>query len=101
MNLDLHTLSIGASLQRPISKQDIQRRDDWMDRHTNELFSLAKDALTTRKAALRCAECATTGDHATADCPFPARHVPMFPELESNTPAQAVPCDIKPTKPDQ
>ena len=30
-----------------------------------------------------CSECARSG-HATADCPFPARHVPMFPELETN-----------------
>ena len=87
MNLTPHELSIGLSLQRPISKQDIQRREDWMNRFTPELFSLAKEALTnresTRKASLRCDECGTTGDHATADCKFPTKHIPLFPELES------------------
>lgn len=84
MNLTLHDISIGESLQSPISAQDIIRRDAWMILHTRELFSLAKEALTTRqeqrKAALVCHECATTGQHATADCPFPHKHVPLFPE---------------------
>lgn len=61
-----------------------------MERHTDDLFALAREALTTRalelaatrKAALRCDECATTGDHSTADCRFPHKHVPLFPELE-------------------
>jgi hypothetical protein len=83
--LDLHSLSIGLSLQRPISKQDIQRRDEWLDSHTMELFGLAKEALETRKLAAkvfcRCHECGSTGDHATADCPFPTKHVSLFPEL--------------------
>jgi len=64
MNLDLHTLSIGWSLQRPIGDDDVRRRDMWMERHTDELFALAKEALTaralelaaTRKASLRCDE---------------------------------------------
>jgi len=84
MNLDLHTLSIGASLQRPISKQDIARRDEWMDRHTDELFSLAKEALAARVEAKKsfcfCDECGSRGDHNTADCPFPHKHLPLFPE---------------------
>ena len=84
MNLTLHDLSIGESLQSPISAQDIIRRDTWMILHTRELFSLAKEALTTRqersKAALVCDECATTGSHSTENCPFPARHIPLFPE---------------------
>ena len=91
MNLTTHELSIGLSLQRPISKQDIARRDEWMDHHTEELFSLAKEALMERarlehhrdlwkNAAIRCDECATTGQHSTAECPFPAKHIPLFPE---------------------
>ena len=84
MNLTIHELSIGLSLQRPISKQDLQRQVDWMERYMGEMFILAKEALVNRemerKAALRCDECATTGQHATADCPFPARHIPLFPE---------------------
>ena len=87
MNLTIHELSIGLSLQRPISKQDLQRRDDWMERYIGEMFILAKEALVNRemerKAALVCHECATTGQHDTASCPFPHRHVPLFPELEA------------------
>ena len=89
--LDLHTVSIGLSLQSPISIDDNCRRDQWMIRHTRELFALAKLGIiardaeieANRKASLRCDECASTGDHATADCPFPARHVPLFPEMEA------------------
>ena len=88
MNLNLHDISIGESLQRPISAQDLIRRDAWMILHTSELFSLAKEALlnreSQRKASLVCHECATTGQHDTADCPFPARHIPLFPELEND-----------------
>ena len=84
MNLTIHELSIGLSLQRPISKQDLQRREDWMERYIGEMFILSKEALlnreSQRKASLVCHECATTGQHATADCPFPARHIPLFPE---------------------
>ena len=42
MKLTKHELSIGESLNRPISKHDIVKRDEWMDRHTDELFRLAK-----------------------------------------------------------
>lgn len=42
MKLTLHELSIGHSLQSPISTQDHQRRDEWMDSNTDELFRLAK-----------------------------------------------------------
>ena len=84
MNLTTHELSIGLSLQRPISKQDLQRQVDWMERYIGEMFILSKEALlnreSQRKASLVCHECATTGQHATADCPFPARHIPLFPE---------------------
>ena len=41
MKLTKHELSIGESLHRPISKHDIAKRDEWMDRHTDELFRLA------------------------------------------------------------
>ena len=40
--LTLHEISIGESLNHPISKHDVIRRDEWMDRHTDELFRLAK-----------------------------------------------------------
>ena len=40
--LTLHELSIGESLNRPISKHDVIRRDEWMTKHTDELFRLAK-----------------------------------------------------------
>jgi hypothetical protein len=84
MNLTAHELSIGLSLQRPISKQDIQRREDWMERYIGEMFILSKEALINRefqrKASLVCHECATTGQHSTAECPFPHRHIPLFPE---------------------
>lgn len=87
MTLTLHELSIGASLQRPISKQDIARRDDWMDHHTDHLFSLAKEALLARdekrKAARYCDECGRVGDHDSKDCPFPAKHIPLFPCADS------------------
>ena len=85
MNLTIHELSIGLSLQRPISKQDLQRRDDWMDLHTDELFLLAKEALKGRSllnASLWCDECATKG-HSTSECPFEHKHIPLFPELEN------------------
>lgn len=42
MKLTKHELSIGESLNRPISKHDIVKRDEWMNRHTDELFRLAK-----------------------------------------------------------
>jgi hypothetical protein len=41
MKLTRHELSIGESLNRPISKHDIARRDEWMERNTDELFRLA------------------------------------------------------------
>ena len=59
-----------------------------MERYIGEMFILAKEALVNRemerKADLWCDECATKGLHATTACPFPAKHVPMFPELEAN-----------------
>lgn len=45
MKLTLHELSIGHSLQRAISPQDLQRQYTWMQWHLEELFALAKKAL--------------------------------------------------------
>lgn len=85
MNLTLHELSIGSSLQTPVGEDDVRRSDRWMETNTRELFALAKEALESRllatKAALRCDECGTTGQHATEHCPFPTKHIPLFPDL--------------------
>lgn len=74
MTLTLHELSIGLSLQSPISQQDYHRRDEWMQSHIRELFDLAKEALLARedrrKSALVCMECGKAGDHSTEKCPF-------------------------------
>lgn len=51
MNLTLHELSIGLSLTRPISSDDMKRGELWMDQHRDELFALAKEALTARESA--------------------------------------------------
>ena len=42
MKLTKHELSIGESLNRPISKHDVTRRDEWMAKYTDDLFRLAK-----------------------------------------------------------
>jgi hypothetical protein len=42
MKLTKHELSIGESLNRPISKHDVIRLDEWMDLYRDELFRLAK-----------------------------------------------------------
>lgn len=82
MKLTLHELSIGHSLQRAISPQDLQRQHTWMQWHLEEMFALAKEALESRATALMvCTECGTKGQHDTSKCPFPARHIPLFSEF--------------------